>query len=63
MLRIGFAEPAGISGRAILALSETPHIHVRRPAGFARRLRRFGGAPKGERRQQKQQQKQGKHAD
>ena len=45
-LRVGFAEPAGIFRRGILPLRKTPHIHVRRPAGFARRLRRYGGAPK-----------------
>src|SRR3546814_14668914 len=30
----------------ILPARKTPHIHVRRPAGLIRRLRRFGGAPK-----------------
>src|SRR5690606_4810074 len=45
VLRTGFAEPAGIFRRGILPLRKTPHIHVRRPAGFIRRLRRYGGAP------------------
>src|SRR3546814_8992615 len=35
----------GIFRRGILPLRKTPHIHVRRPAGLIRRLRRYGGAP------------------
>ncbi|WP_156899884.1 hypothetical protein [Luteimonas mephitis] len=50
MLRTGFAEPAGIFGWGILPQPKTPHIHVRRPAGFTRRLRRSGGAPENQRR-------------
>src|SRR3546814_6115564 len=36
----------GIFREGILPSRKTPHIHVRRPAGLIRRLRRFGGAPK-----------------
>src|SRR5690606_1862158 len=35
----------GIFRRGILPRRKTPHIHVRRPAGLIRRLRRYGGAP------------------
>src|SRR3546814_9304594 len=36
----------GIFRGGILPPRKTPHIHVRRPAGLVRRLRRYGGAPK-----------------
>src|SRR5690606_26381030 len=42
----GSAEPAGFSERASKPARKTPPIHVRRPAGLVRRLRRSGGAPK-----------------
>src|SRR3546814_6137111 len=35
----------GIFREGILPPRKTPHIHVRRPAGLVRRLRRDGGAP------------------
>src|SRR3546814_4812231 len=35
----------GIFREGILPPRKTPHIHVRRPAGLVRRLRRYGGAP------------------
>ncbi|WP_206751322.1 hypothetical protein, partial [Xanthomonas sontii] len=38
-------EPGGIRGRGILPLPRTAHIHVRRPSGFSRLVRRFGREP------------------
>src|SRR3546814_15406096 len=35
----------GICRGGILPPRKTPQIHVRRPAGLVRRLRRYGGAP------------------
>src|SRR3546814_3212768 len=36
----------GIFRGGILPPRKTPHIHVRRPSGLIRRLRRYGGAPR-----------------
>src|SRR3546814_10204574 len=38
----------GIFREGILPSRKTPPIHVRRPAGLIRRLRRFGGDPEGQ---------------
>src|SRR3546814_10491955 len=40
-----FRGAGGIFRGGILPPRKTPHIHVRRPSGLVRRLRRYGGAP------------------
>src|SRR3546814_496141 len=48
----------GIFRGGILPPRKTPHIHVRRPAGLVRRLRRYGGGPKVKIKSQSQSQSQ-----